>query len=163
MFEMKQITFAIALCFAAFGPSAHASGWTLFNQGHPWNWLENGREMNSPGGETHINTTGAPKTITGTYSYIFYLQVTGSNDTTPPWTGPFSGLINWTTTVTRNYSKSLRTGYQGTVYDKLTVSEGAQTWVKPGNLAKRERLVYTLVEAMFLEEIKLDSNGSDPD
>lgn len=153
---MKQL----ALAFALVSPLAHASGWTLFNNGEPWNWLST-LQQNSPGGSDHINNGFMDMEITGSYTYLRESKVWGSTET-PPWTSLFSSLFDTSQSMVQNYTKTLPARMGGRVYDKLEVSEGTQTWAKPGVLAKRERLVKTVVVHQHLHTWPV-GGGSDPD
>jgi hypothetical protein len=149
---MKKLSLVLAL----FSPFAYASDWTWFNNGEPWNWLSE-LPQNSPGGPDHI----IPLEYSGSYTYTRESKVWGSTET-PPWTPPFASLFDTSQSMLYNYTVTIGSFKGGRVYDKLNVSEGQQTWAKPGVLAKRERLVKTITEARHLFTWNLGS-GSDPD
>jgi hypothetical protein len=118
--------------------------WSMWPPGWPWNW-NSYLPFDSPSGPLHQNGTSEEIQVSGTYSYTFYDQVTGAMTQAPPWTAPYGSLYNYSEPIVRSCSGyTLPALKQGKVYDKLYVSEGAQTWFDGETLYTRDRLVYIM-------------------
>ncbi|MGE0001211.1 MAG: hypothetical protein AB7T05_03965 [Fimbriimonadaceae bacterium] len=142
---------------AGVSPLAMAD-WTNAPVGWPYNW-QTLESMNSSPGPDHLNNGGSAVEITGSCSYWLYSRISGSANTAPPWIAMYTPVNDASTYVTREYTKSLPAGKGGHVYDKLWVSEGAQTWTESATVCTRERLVYIVGKLKFLDTWDLPPNG----
>lgn len=122
-----------------------ATTWVKTPSGYPYNWSSY-LPFDSAASATSSNVSGSTVTVTCSYSYTWYDQVTGSTNTAPPWTSSYSSLYN-NNVVPKNQSHnvSLPTGYSCKVWDKLYVDEGAETWAYNGsNYQTRNKVKYIM-------------------
>lgn len=125
----------------------------------PYNF-ETMNPFNSPTGPEHTNATSSPVTITGSYSYTFHNKVWGAGTSSPPWSANYDGIHDSGYTVNRSYSLTLPARKGGIVFDRLNVYDGAESWIKTGEpMATRNRLLYQLVEAEYLQTWHLPPQG----